>query len=363
MDLTQDVTVVGLYNAAVAASGGKLKRSRLEPLVAALVPQLAQKDRRKIVNIVSEEEDGSISLPAIKLLLERCSSQGNTKSTPISSVVPSPVMTYHCVPDPLIQQEREIFAGNPISEFASQTAASRSPIIMLDDCAGTVNQLLSENAELRRLAGAGQQDPNRLQSILSENENLRRRLDSDQNFNNFDRDTEVLIQENQNLRRHMANTPNSTILLAENDDLRRQLDINTRGSDTNNQLAYQQNTELRRQVAQSQEYQNVTLRENGELKVQNARLREQLQEATTQISTLSAEAVYKSQARIQSLNLLQQPQTEGLEERLAELEHELAEARAGKLHSQGMLSYPFFTILNNNNNNKQQQGCMRSWNT
>eukprot|EP01060_Flectonema_neradi_P015300 TRINITY_DN21958_c0_g1_i1.p1 TRINITY_DN21958_c0_g1~~TRINITY_DN21958_c0_g1_i1.p1 ORF type:complete len:624 (+),score=132.95 TRINITY_DN21958_c0_g1_i1:38-1909(+) len=332
LDFTEDVTVQGLYNAAVAASGGKLRRSRLEPLVAALVPQLTQKDRRKIVNIVEEEEDGSIQLSSIRILLERC---GTGRSTPVHSAQPSSAVPYYCAPDPLIQQERAILSATPGSEYASQPTMSRSPL-PTNDCSGAVNQLLAENAELKRMVTNNQQDPNCVHAILSENEMLRKRLDK----NDYSEPDTSLMRENMVLRRQQAaEGSNNSLLAAENDELRRQVEILSRGNahvDADNQLAHQQNNILRQQVAQGQQSHDSVLRENEELKQQNARLREQLQEATTQISTLSAEAVYKSQARMESLNLLQQPKSEGLEERLAELEHEVAEARAGNLRNQGV---------------------------
>eukprot|EP00754_Rhynchopus_humris_P010841 Rhum_TRINITY_DN14179_c20_g1::Rhum_TRINITY_DN14179_c20_g1_i1::g.72400::m.72400 len=69
---TERGMAAGLYNAASARSeGGRLTRTRLEPLVAAMAPHLSHKERRKVVNFARCDASGVVPLREILSLLSR----------------------------------------------------------------------------------------------------------------------------------------------------------------------------------------------------------------------------------------------------------------------------------------------------
>eukprot|EP01059_Diplonema_ambulator_P004741 TRINITY_DN14482_c0_g1_i1.p1 TRINITY_DN14482_c0_g1~~TRINITY_DN14482_c0_g1_i1.p1 ORF type:complete len:488 (+),score=66.04 TRINITY_DN14482_c0_g1_i1:52-1515(+) len=69
--LNEEATVKGLYTAALNNAGGALTRAKLEPLVAALMPNLTRRDRKKAMKIMKgDPHTHVIPIDEIKLILE-----------------------------------------------------------------------------------------------------------------------------------------------------------------------------------------------------------------------------------------------------------------------------------------------------
>eukprot|EP00659_Diplonema_papillatum_P002556 gene2556-3967_t len=96
--LSEPVTIEGLYKAAKSSAGGLLTRSKLEPLIAALSPQLSQRERRRVVSIVRTDASGSVPLSEIVAILGQAPEHYNSTASAASSGArgtPSPLALNH----------------------------------------------------------------------------------------------------------------------------------------------------------------------------------------------------------------------------------------------------------------------------